>query len=187
MRTTTAIPTPPKAASKREQRDARIDSAEREQAGATLKVLMNHIYELHKGVRHMVLFTCNKKYSEQAIQRLERQGIPYLLQPAGQQNLNLYFGRRECLEAIRLIVTRPLNQLTPEEDFILGAMLGYDICAQCERYCKRKDSASREQSQTCLSFAEAQPVLAGLGRDSASREQSQTCLDFAEAQPVLAG
>jgi hypothetical protein len=42
------------------------------------------------------------------------------------------------MEAIRLIVTRPLNQLTPEEDFILGAMLGYDICAQCERYCKRK-------------------------------------------------
>ena len=96
MRTTTAIPT-------------------------ELKVLMNHIYELHKGVRHMVLFTCN-----------------YLLQPAGQQNLNVYFGRRECLEAIRLIVTRPLNELTPEEDFILGAMLGYDICAQCERYCKRK-------------------------------------------------
>jgi hypothetical protein len=103
-----------------------------------MKVLMNHIYELHKGVRHMVLFTCNKKYSELAIQRLESQGIPYLLQPAGQQNLNVYFGRRECLEAIRLIVTRPLNQLTPEEDFILGAMLGYDICAQCERYCKRK-------------------------------------------------
>jgi hypothetical protein len=61
-----------------------------------------------------------------------------VLQPAGQQNLNVYFGRRECLEAIRLIVTRPLNQLTPEEDFILGAMLGYDICVQCERYCKRK-------------------------------------------------
>ena len=113
MRTTTAIPT-------------------------EMKVLMNHIYELHKGVRYMVLFTCNKKYSELTIQRLESQGIPYLLQPAGQQNLNVYFGRRECLEAIRLIVTRPLNQLTPEEDFILGAMLGYDLCAQCERYCKRK-------------------------------------------------
>ena len=59
---------------------------------------MNHIYELNKGVRHMVLFTCNKKYSELAIQRLESQGIPYVLQPAGQQNLNVYFGRRECLE-----------------------------------------------------------------------------------------
>ena len=36
------------------------------------------------------------------------------------------------------MVTRPLNMLTPEEDFILGAMLGYDICAQCKRYCDRK-------------------------------------------------
>ena len=25
----------------------------------------------------------------------------------------------------------------PEEDFILGALLGYDICMQCERFCKR--------------------------------------------------
>ena len=99
---------------------------------------MNHIYELNKGVRQMVLFTCKKKYGKLAVERLESQGIPYVLQPAGQQNLNVYFGRRECLEAIRLIVTRPLNQLTPEEDFILGAMLGYDLCAQCERYCKRK-------------------------------------------------
>jgi len=103
-----------------------------------MKVLMNHIYEFNKGVRRMVLFTCNKKYGNQAVERLESQGIPYVLQSVGQQNLNVYFGRRECLDAIRLIVTRPLNQLTPEEDFILGAMLGYDICAQCERYCKRK-------------------------------------------------
>ncbi len=60
------------------------------------------------------------------------------VQPAGKQNLNLYFGRSECLDAIRLIVNRPLNELTPEEDFILGAVLGYDICAQCQRFCKRK-------------------------------------------------
>ena len=149
MKTTTAIPTEIKAASKREQSQARLNSAEREQSGATLKVLMNHIYELQKGVRQMVLFTCNKKYSELATQRLESQGIPYVLQPAGQQNLNVYFGRRECLEAIRLIVTRPLNQLTPEEDFILGAMLGYDICAQCERYCKRKGQCEGKCQGKC--------------------------------------
>ncbi len=109
-----------------------------------MKVLMNHIYELHKGVRHMVLFTCHKKYGSMAVERLESQGIPYVLQQAGQQNLNVYFGRKECLDAIRLFVTRPLNMLTPEEDFILGAMLGYDICAQCQRYCRRKERCTNK-------------------------------------------
>ena len=103
-----------------------------------MKVLMNHIYEYQKGVRQMVLFTCPKRYEECATQRLQSQHIEYVLQPAGKNNLNLYFGRKECLDAIRLIVTRPLNELTPEEDFILGTMLGYDLCAQCQRYCQRK-------------------------------------------------
>lgn len=149
MRATT-IPTEIKAASKREQSQARLSSAERELARAMLKVLMNHIYELQKGVRQMVLFTCDKKYGDQTIERLESQGIPYVLQPAGQKNLNVYFGRRECLEAIRLIVTRPLNQLTPEEDFILGTMLGYDLCAQCERYCKRKNGCKGDCDGKCI-------------------------------------
>ncbi len=108
-----------------------------------LKVLSNHIYEYRKGVRRMVLFTFNKKYKDYALERLEHQGIDYILQPIGNDRLNLYFGRRECLDAIRLIVTKPLSELSPEEDFILGAMLGYDICAQCERFCERKQKASR--------------------------------------------
>ena len=102
-----------------------------------MRVLMNHIYEYKKGVRRMILFTCNRRFEQQACERLCRQSIDYVVQPAGRENVNVYFGRRECLEAIRLLVTRPLNELSPEEDFILGAMLGYDICAQCERYCER--------------------------------------------------
>ncbi len=103
-----------------------------------LKVLMNHIYEYQKGVRSMVLFTCQKKYKQPVIERLQRQDIGFVIQEAGKNNINVYFGKPECLEAIRLIVTRPLNMLTPEEDFILGTMLGYDICVQCQRYCERK-------------------------------------------------
>ncbi len=103
-----------------------------------MKVLMNHIYEFKKGVRQMILFTCNKKYEEYATTRLARQNIPYLVRPIGNDRLNLFFGRRECLDAIQLMVTKPLNKLSPEEDFILGAMLGYDIRVQCERYCERK-------------------------------------------------
>lgn len=98
-----------------------------------LKVLMNHIYEYQKGVRRMVLFTFNKKYEAFARTRLECQHIEYVIQPVGNDRLNLFFGKRECLDAIRMIVTKPLCQLSSEEDFILGAMLGYDICAQCER------------------------------------------------------
>ena len=102
-----------------------------------MRVLMNHIYEYKKGVRRMILFTCNRRFEQQACRRLCNQSIDYVLQPAGKDNVNVYFGRRECLDAIRLFVTRPLNELSPEEDFILGAMLGYDICAQCERYYER--------------------------------------------------
>ncbi len=109
-----------------------------------MRVLTNHIYEYKKGVRRMVLFTFNKKYEEIATARLRRQNIGYIVQPVGNDRVNLFFGRQECLDAIRLMVTRPLNLLSPEEDFILGAMLGYDICAQCERYCERKCRSCRQ-------------------------------------------
>ena len=76
-----------------------------------MKVLMNHIYEYKKGVRRMVLFTFNKKYEDFAIRRLKSQNIKYIIQSVGNDRLNLYFGREECLNAIRMIVTRPLNLL----------------------------------------------------------------------------
>jgi len=111
-----------------------------------MKVLMNHIYEYKKGVRQMVLYTFNKKYEDFAIKRLQHQNINYIIQPVGNDRLNLFFGSTECIEAIRLIANKPLNRLTPEEDFILGAMLGYDIRVQCERYCQRKcQSCSKAQ------------------------------------------
>ena len=105
---------------------------------AELKVFLNHIYEFKKGVRQMVLYTTNKKYEDIAVKRLRNQGINFVIKQVDGERINLFFGREECIDAIRMMVTRPLNQLTPEEDFILGAMLGYDICGQCRRYCDRK-------------------------------------------------
>ena len=105
---------------------------------ADMKVFLNHIYEYKKGVRQMVLYTTNKKYQEIAVKRLRSQRINFVIQQVDGERINLFFGREECIDAIRMMVTRPLNQLTPEEDFILGAMLGYDICGQCKRYCDRK-------------------------------------------------
>ena len=118
-----------------------------------MKVLVNHIYEFKKGVRRMVLFTFNKRYEQFAVTRLQHQNISYIIQPVGNDRLNLFFGKKECLDAIRLMITKPLCQLTPEVDFILGAMLGYDICAQCERYCERKSrqtECSTCNAETCV-------------------------------------
>lgn len=103
-----------------------------------MKVLMNHIYEFKKGVRKMVLYTLNKRYAACAEERLQSNGISYMACPVGGDNVNIFFGRKECLDAVRLIVTKPLYELSPEEDFILGTMLGYDLCVQCERFCRRK-------------------------------------------------
>lgn len=72
-----------------------------------MKVLMNHIYEYKKGVRQMVLFTFNKKYEDFAIERLKHQNINYIIQPVGNNRMNLFFGKKECMDAIKLMVTRP--------------------------------------------------------------------------------
>ena len=83
-----------------------------------IRIFLNHIYEFKKGVRNMVLYT---------------------MQEVGTNKINLFFGKPECMEAMRHIIIRPLNQLSAEEDFILGAMLGYDLCQQCKRYCNKKE------------------------------------------------
>ena len=83
-----------------------------------LKVFLHHIYEYKKGVRQMVLYTTNRKYEAFAVNRLKSQRIKFVIQPVDEE------------------------RITPEEDFILGAMLGYDICAQCKRYCTRKSRRS---------------------------------------------
>lgn len=114
------------------------------QQALDMKVLMNHIYEYKKGVRQMILFTCNARYEDFAVNRLKSQGIEYIIQRVGNSNINVFFGKKQCLDAIRIIVDKPLVRLSPEHDFIIGALLGYDICCQCERFCERKQREQKE-------------------------------------------
>ena len=103
-----------------------------------LKMLLHHIYEFQKGVRRLVLCTICPTCARLVAERLQARRIDYLVQPVTADKVNLYFGKRSCLDAVQTFVDKPLNKLTPEEDFMLGIMLGYDISMQCERYCKRK-------------------------------------------------
>ena len=91
----------------------------------------------------MVLATLANDDIPYAEERLRSRQIPYFAQPTpNTERTNLFFGCKECMEAIRHFVSgRSLNSLAPEEDFIIGAMLGYDICRQCERYCRRKSNS----------------------------------------------
>ena len=99
-----------------------------------LKVFLNHIYEYKKGVRQMVLYTTNKKYETFAVNRLKSQRIPFVIQPVDEERINLFFGKAECINAIRLMVTRPLNLLSPEEDFIFFWIRYFDLDCDYSEY-----------------------------------------------------
>lgn len=110
---------------------------------AELRVFLHHIYEYEKGVRRMVLCTLRDEERAFACERLAQKHIDYLVQPTpGQQRVNIFFGHPDCIRAVSLFAEgRPLNSLSAEEDFIIGALLGYDVCVQCKRYCRRKSAS----------------------------------------------
>ena len=78
-----------------------------------MKVLVNHIYEFKKGVRRMVLFTFNKRYEQFAVTRLQHQNISYVIQPVGNDRLNLFFGKKECLASFSLPRRQPFFTFLP--------------------------------------------------------------------------
>lgn len=103
-----------------------------------MKMVMHMIYEFKKGVRSLALCTLCPTCARIVQERLDNQGIAYIVQSVGQRKVNLFFGQRECLDVVASLAHKPLNTLTPEEDFMLGAMLGYDIRQQSLRFCQRK-------------------------------------------------
>jgi len=99
-----------------------------------LKVFNHHVYEYRKGLRHLALQTLPEEHESWVTSRLERLDIAYLIYPAGKQHVNVFLGDAECLEVIRAIGKFDLSHYTPEEDFMLGIMLGYGRRQQCARY-----------------------------------------------------
>ncbi len=108
------------------------------------RIATHHIYEYEKGIRYMVLCTLSEDDCQAIIPKLEAREIAYYCKPTPSGNkVNLFFGRKACIDLVqRFLVDRDLHELDHEQDFIIGAMLGYDICGQCERYHTRiKDEA----------------------------------------------
>ncbi|MFT8736705.1 MAG: DUF2023 family protein [Zymomonas mobilis] len=102
-----------------------------------ISYLSQFLYEYQKGVRLLFLLTMTPHEAMAVQKRLEKESIDYFLQKVSLTKVNVFFGRDSCVNTIRHIVTCPLSDLTPEQDFILGSLLGYDRVQQCERYIKQ--------------------------------------------------
>lgn len=104
-----------------------------------LKVFYHHIYEYKKGIRNLILTTEKSIYEETIKTRLKNENIDYLIQKINDNKINVFFGKKECVKVVESFSSK-LYELSAEEDFMLGIMLGYDRLKQCERYLKIKNN-----------------------------------------------
>ncbi len=104
-----------------------------------MKVFCHHIYEYQKGVRNLVLHTLPASDRLEVERKLKARGIASLIYPLGKTRINVFFGDKDCVDVVRRIGKSRLCDYTPEEDFMLGIMLGYDRLRQCKRYLERSN------------------------------------------------
>ena len=102
-----------------------------------MDVFNHHIYEYKKGLRNLVLHPLPVSSAGEAVRKLESNRIPYVIRKISDKKVNIFFGAEACIAVLRQLGDKKLNEFTPEEDFILGIMLGYDRIVQCNRYLSR--------------------------------------------------
>ncbi len=109
-----------------------------------LRVFYHHIYEYKKGLRNLVLTTEKAANKEIIENRLKKENIPYVINEVNGKNINVFFGNKDCIKVVSTFDSR-LYKLTPEQDFMLGTMLGYDKIQQCQRYFDMKEKYIKNQ------------------------------------------
>ena len=102
------------------------------------RIFAHHLYEYEKGLRNLVLFTTTALSKDAIEERLKAKNINCHVQEVNGAKVNIFFGGKVCNDIVRCMSFKSVSDLTAEEDFILGVMLGYDRLKQCERYLKRK-------------------------------------------------
>lgn len=120
-----------------------------------MMVFCHHIYEYKKGLRNLVLHTLPAAARPDVERKLTSCGIDYLIHPLGEKRINVFFGAEDCVEIVRCIGKPCLSDYSPEEDFMLGIMLGYDRLRQCERYLERRERGQFAARGTVLVFERA--------------------------------
>ena len=101
-------------------------------------IFNHHLYEYRKGLRNLILFTTWVENLEIVKEKLEKYQIAYIVQHVTDTKINVFFGNDACINVLNEIGKNNLTDYTPEEDYILGIMLGYDRLKQCDRYISMK-------------------------------------------------
>ena len=109
-----------------------------EQKRNELGVFFHMMYELNKGLRSLALLTTTTENFEIIKERLDRCSYEYILENLKSGYVNIFFGTKECIEVLKKFKKNSLRDFSPEEDFILGVLLGYNVQQQCKRYINRK-------------------------------------------------
>lgn len=118
-----------------------------------LQVFSHHIYEYKKGLRNLILTTERERDRAVIVSRLESEkkniktaakkygsnivDLDYYIQSVNNDKINVFFGNPQSIAVIKSFGDKSLIEYTPEQDFILGTLLGYDKIQQCFRYLKK--------------------------------------------------
>lgn len=103
-------------------------------SNGNMQVFYHHVYEYEKGLRDLILHTTATADLDEIKKVLERKEIKHTIQFLTNGHMDVFFGSDICINVIIEIGKISLVDYTPEEDFILGIMLGYDRKVQCRRY-----------------------------------------------------
>jgi len=119
-----------------------------------IEVFHHLLYEISRGLRDLALYTIQPEDQNMIEAELLREGIAYMFRPIEDGRVNVYFGHQACIDVVETFGGCAHCQHTPEQDFILGIMLGYDRTRQCERFLERR-SLCAAQKKECPSFRPA--------------------------------
>ncbi len=111
-----------------------------------LKVFNHHVYEFKKGIRTLILTTEKSKHKEAIENKLKKEKIDYVIHDVDDHKINVFFGEKPCVEVVKTLNPK-LSEHTPQEDFMLGILLGYDKVKQCERYLDFTKRAKQKWTQ----------------------------------------
>ena len=124
----------------------KILTAEQLEQISDLKVFNHHIYEFKKGIRTLILTTEKSKHKDVIEERLKHEQIDYVIHDVDEHKINVYFGEKPCVDVVKTLNPK-LSEHTPQEDFILGILLGYDKVKQCVRYLDFRERAKQKWTQ----------------------------------------